>query len=356
MTHVNLVVVIPSLDPDEKTVDYVNRLIELGFRDIILVNDGSSSEYDHYFDEMGMKSECTVIKHAVNLGKGRAIKTGLNYFLNHYDRSEYPGVVTADSDGQHSPEDTLRVAQKLVENKNSLVLGIRDFNDPLVPAKQRKGRKITTVVFALLYSKIIKDALTGLRGLPYDFSATCLQLPGEGFDYEIGMLITAVREKRVIIEEKIQTIYYNNNDESHFKPVVDSIKIYALMFKTFVKYSLVSVFSFLIDISLFALFTKLVFVAFTPVKAIFYGTLLARILSSLFNFSLNKIFVFINNSSMKKTIGKYYILSVLQMLVSWLLVTGLFFLLKIDSIGIKIVVDLILFLFSYQVQRRWVFK
>ncbi|MDW7656168.1 MAG: GtrA family protein, partial [Bacillota bacterium] len=109
-------------------------------------------------------------------------------------------------------------------------------------------------------------------------------------------------------------------------------------------------------ISLFALFTKLVFVALTPAKAIFYGTLVARILSSLFNFSLNKIFVFINNSSIQKTIGKYYILSVLQMLVSWLMVTGLFFLLKIDSIGIKIVVDLILFLFSYQVQRRWVFK
>ncbi|MDW7659454.1 MAG: glycosyltransferase family 2 protein [Bacillota bacterium] len=250
MTHVNLVVVIPSLNPDEKTVDYVYRLVALGFRDIIVVNDGSSKEYDHYFDVLSGMPECTVLKHAVNLGKGRAIKTGLNYFLNHYDRSEYLGVVTADSDGQHSPEDTMRVALKLVEDKNSLVLGIRDFNDPLVPAKHRKGSKITTAVFALLYSKIIKDALTGLRGLPYDFAATCLQLPGEGFDYEIGMLITAVREKRVIVEEKIQTIYYNNNDESHFKPVVDSIKIYALMFKTFVKYSLVSVFSFLIDISL----------------------------------------------------------------------------------------------------------
>ena len=47
-------VVLPSLDPDEKLVAVVDGLLEYGFQDIILVNDGSKPENVHYFSPQMM--------------------------------------------------------------------------------------------------------------------------------------------------------------------------------------------------------------------------------------------------------------------------------------------------------------
>ena len=95
------VVLIPSLNPDEKLIRLLEGLHELDIRDILLVDDGSKPETKHYF-EQARQMGCRVVTHAVNLGKGRALKTGFNAFLNLFP--DRPGVVMADADGQHSPQ------------------------------------------------------------------------------------------------------------------------------------------------------------------------------------------------------------------------------------------------------------
>lgn len=352
----NVVMLIPSLNPNETTIRYIDELIDKGFSNIIIVNDGSKNQFNKYFDVISRRPQCIVLKHAVNLGKGRAIKTGLNYFLNNYESSDMIGVVTADADGQHSAEDTLKVAKSLEENKGSLILGTRDFDEVNVPFKSRNGNRITTFIFGLLYSKRINDTQTGLRGIPYSFIENCIKLTGERFEYEIGMLISAVRSKINIIEVKIQTIYFDSNRETHFDAIFDSLKIYSLIFRSFLKFTLTGLFSFGIDITLFALLTKIVFKSLSTEPTIFLGTFLARIVSSLFNYTTNKHVVFHNKESHQTTLLKYYFLSAVQMIASWLLVTKLFYMLKFDTTAIKIAVDLSLFFISYQVQRRWVFR
>ena len=59
-----VVVLIPSLEPDEMMVRYINELSEAGFDKIILVNDGSSKEYDKLF--LKVKEKVQLLKHAVN--------------------------------------------------------------------------------------------------------------------------------------------------------------------------------------------------------------------------------------------------------------------------------------------------
>ena len=122
----NIVILIPSLDPDHMLGKYVSGLIKAGFGKIVVVNDGSNKEYDHYFEDLKDKG-VTTLKHAVNQGKGRALKTGFHYILNTYSPEEVVGVVTADADGQHCVEDTVIVALQLAKD-NSFVLGSRDFN------------------------------------------------------------------------------------------------------------------------------------------------------------------------------------------------------------------------------------
>ena len=71
---------------------------------------------------------------------------------------------------------------------------------------------------------------------------------------------------------------------------------------------------------------------------------------------MNKNFVFNGEKRIHRTIVKYYSLAIFQMLLSAVMVTVIWNIFSGSETAIKIVVDTILFLVSYQVQRRWVFK
>ena len=65
----NITVILPSLDPDEKLSAVIDGLLEVGFQDILLINDGSKPENLHYFtDAAAAHPEITLLHHAVNRG------------------------------------------------------------------------------------------------------------------------------------------------------------------------------------------------------------------------------------------------------------------------------------------------
>ena len=102
----NISVVLPSLDPDEKLGIVIEGLLEHGFSDIILVNDGSKQENLHYFEEAAAAHPDVIhlLHHEVNKGKGAALKNAFRWFLQ--NRPGAAGVVTVDGDNQHHPADT----------------------------------------------------------------------------------------------------------------------------------------------------------------------------------------------------------------------------------------------------------
>ena len=72
---------IPSLNPDKKLLKVVNDLLKQTEYDIIVLDDGSNISNRHIFDEILKYERCHILRHAVNLGKGRALKDGFNYIL-----------------------------------------------------------------------------------------------------------------------------------------------------------------------------------------------------------------------------------------------------------------------------------
>lgn len=354
-----IVVIIPSLNPDDNLINTVESVIRQGFTDVILVDDGSKQECQRYFEQLESLDEVTVIHHEVNKGKGAALKTAFSYYLNNFDQKVYKGVVTADADGQHLAVDIYKTAERMLmqmksEKDRILVLGTRDFDDPIVPFKSKNGNKITTVVFQLLYQKRINDTQTGLRAISNAYIPDCMALKGERFEYEINMLIDAVTSKAEIIEEIIATVYLNQNRETHFHPVKDSMKIYRVMFASFIRFSCTGVLSMLIDQGLFAIFVNLVFAFLNTESAIVISTIIARVCSSLFNYTMNKNIVFKSGNGMKSFV-RYYILCVVQMIASAAGVTLAYILTRGNLSILKLVIDLLLFFISYQIQRRWVF-
>lgn len=359
----NVVILIPSLNPDEKLVNYVKELAGYGFPKILVVNDGSSSDYDCFFEECAAFEQCTVIRHEVNRGKGRALKTGMTYYLEHF-ADEYGGIVMGDADGQHALKDTAHIAEMIEEMPDTLVLGSRDFDLPNVPKRSRFGNKTTTLVFALLYGQRINDTQTGLRGIPNALMPWLIEIDGERFEYEMNMLIECRTRKVPIVETPIETIYLDDNSSSHFNPIRDSLKVYWLLLGRFIKYLCSSLVSSVVDILVYTLLVTLI-LPHNLVGGVLLATVIARVISSTCNFFINRRIVFKKHGDLTKSIAKYFALVIALILASSALVSGIRDLLNLipewnlqtkDTPLIKICVDMMLGIVSYNVQKRWVFK
>ncbi len=349
----NVTIVLPSLNPDEKLNMVVDSLLQEGFTDIIIVNDGSNETHLEPFMIADKHPEVTLLTHEVNRGKGRAMKTAFSYVLE--NRPETAGVITVDGDNQHTGKDIKACAQMLLEKKDHIILGCRDFNDPDVPAKSRFGNRLTRGIFRFLCGIKVSDTQTGLRAIPYSYLPLMCQVPGERYEYETEMFFAIKREKINITEVKIQTVYIEDNASSHFHPIRDSFRIYRIIFK----FVLSSVASFLIDYGLFTLLLFLLGNNVSRTIRLFIATFVARVLSSLFNFTMNKKAVFQSDAPIKKSLVKYYTLCICQMVLSYGILYLLSTLLQANSALeaiLKLIVDVFLFLISFQIQQRWVFK
>lgn len=354
MDNKDVVIVIPALNPEANLIDYVKELQATGENNILIIDDGSDADKANIFTSLADDLGCDVIRHAVNMGKGRALKDAFNYCLTNYKNSA-AGVITVDSDGQHTVQDVLRVKQALLENRNALILGARDFSQSNVPPKSEFGNKVTRGIIKLLYGGNISDTQTGLRGMSYDVLPQFLTLFGERFEYETGMLIEALREKIPIIEVKIQTIYFEENKGTHFNPIVDSWKIYKLILGTFIKYALSSFTSSIIDLGAFQLFSVLLRQSNLSVQ-VWGATILARVISSLYNYFVNKKVVFDDHEGANHSLVKYYLLVIAQMCASAGLVYLLVDAIHFPKLIVKMLVDTFLFFISFRIQKAWVFS
>lgn len=337
--------IVPSLNPDEKLLDVIKALRSKDFAHIIVVDDGSESQ--DIFDRI--KEYCDIIHHYKNLGKGRAMKTAFNYYLNNYS-GECRGVVLLDGDNQHGIADVYNCAQTLLDNPGSLVLGCRDFSLPNVPFTSRNGNKITAFVFKALCGIAVSDTQTGLRALGNSAIEAFLDTKGERFEYETNMLLETKNKEIPIVEVKIETIYLEGNKTSHFNPLTDGLSIYIVLFK----YLWASLASMVIDVGTFGI-SMLIF-AFCPSwLAVLISTVTSRILSSLFNFFVNHKLVFKSKERKHSTVWRYYILCVVQLAASYVGVFAVTEYLNMPSLIAKLLVDMLLFVVSFQVQREWVF-
>jgi glycosyltransferase involved in cell wall biosynthesis len=352
-------VVLPSLDPDEKLIRVVDGLLEHGFTDIILVNDGSKQENLHYFTDLAAAHpEIHLLHHEVNKGKGAALKNAFHWFLE--NRPEGYGVVTVDGDDQHHPEDTKRCCEQMMASGN-IVLGCRDFNQADVPARSSFGNKTTSLIFKIFVGMTISDTQTGLRAIPRKQLEVLAEIAGERFEYETNMLLAMKDNGMAFDEVKIRTVYIEENKSSHFRVIHDSWRIYKLILRHFFLYTLSSLLSAAVDVGLYALLTVLLQKMIKGIALTAVSGISARVVSSLFNFFMNKKLVFRTNISTGKAMIRYFTLAVPQMGAQVLLTQGVYALLNIsDSAAflrtlIYTVVMTALYFISYVIQQRWVF-
>ena len=344
----NIYIVIPSLNPDKKLKNTVEGMLKIGFKHILLVDDGSDSGHKIYFPKEN--ESITVLTHKTNLGKGAALKTAFNYILENIPDAD--GVITVDGDGQHTPEDALKCAEALEKNSEAVILGCRDFSGKDVPKRSSFGNKTTSLVFKALCGISVSDTQTGLRAFPRSVLSELIKIKGERFEYETNMLLVLSRKGISFKEVKISTVYLEENASSHFRPIRDSVRIYHFILSFFMS----SAISTVIDIVLFYILSRALS-ASLGTATVLAATVLARAVSSFTNYIINKQKVF-GAEKNQNSFLKYYALAVPQMLVSALIVTILKSIFTAGSFActiLKMIVDTVLFFISYRIQNCWVF-
>jgi len=380
----NLAVVIPAYKPEEALVGLADELLSSGFKEIIVVDDGGGEEFSAVFEQV-KKLGCTLLVHEVNKGKGRALKTAFEYIIS--EQRPYSAVITADADGQHLPKDIIHVGQETLDNENTMVLGGRVFSGK-VPLRSRFGNAVTRGVFNLVSGQKVHDTQTGLRGIPVSSLEKMTKLKGERYEFEMNMLLEAKRMELTIKEVEIETVYIDDNSSSHFNPLVDSWKIYkqifmfsgASIYRHIIMFGGSSLLAFGIDYLVFTLLNIFVPRIFTNISAtdrltipllgpkasptllmdievvLLIAVVGARIVSSLVNFFVNRNVVFGKKGKgfAKHVIG-YYILVVIILIANYFILFGF----KSAGINVyiaKVFTEAILFVLSFFVQRKVIFK
>ena len=357
------VILIPSLEPDERLPAYIKALKAGGFAHIVVVDDGSGAAYRPIFEAVDAVEDTVVLYHEVNQGKGVALKTGYRYIMENLH--EITGVITADADGQHTVKDCLHLAEELKNGRKALYLGSRDFNQENVPPKSRSGNKITTTVFKLLYGKYLPDTQTGLRAFRKEELPFMIQVEGERYEYEMKVLIACARKGIPMIPVTIETIYENDNEGTHFHPIRDSWRIYKVILGSFLKFMGSSLICVLVDQILSNLFLHWLFPLLNinihwklPLGLKLDNTSLAnytaRLISAILNFKLNKELVFKvkgqQGAALRYTVTAVIVVILSTLGIKALMHTGLSFTMA------KIITDTILYFVSYRLQQRWVFR
>ncbi|MBM4094785.1 MAG: glycosyltransferase [Planctomycetes bacterium] len=335
-----VVILIPAFKPGPRLVDFVQELAVAGAR-IVVVDDGSGPEFGELFAALQRVGETVILRHAINLGKGAALKTGLNYIA--CEAGGCVGVVTADADGQHILEDVLAVADSLTADPQSLILGVRGFEGEL-PLRSRLGNALTRHVMRWIMGQNVSDTQTGLRGIPMAMIPRLLVIPHQGYEFELEMLLICKYEGVRIRETGIQTIYLDGNRSSHFNPLLDSFRIYFVL----LRFTFVSLISAVLDNLVFAA----VFACWPNLGA---AQITGRVLATLFNFWGNRNTVFRSKEQVTRTLPKYLLLVAVSGAMSYGLIR-LFSLSGVMDVYVaKILAETILFFANFVVQRDFVF-
>lgn len=351
-----LYAIIPAYEPLPSLPELVRETLKITLlKGVVVVDDGSVKEGTaETFAEIEKIEGCILLRHPKNKGKGASMKTAFKYLLEKDEN--IIGAVTVDADGQHLPVDIEKVLSSFLEHQEDYVLGVRDFStlEVKIPWRSRFGNNMTEKVFKFFTGTPLKDTQTGLRVYPRDFMMEALNIKPDRYEFELEALLRYYRCGMGIIRQvPITTVYEENNPSSHFNPIKDSIRIYAI----FLKFIGASVISSIID---FVIFTIMILCLGSDrvvfgCSSIFLSLLTARIISCSVNFVLDKEAVFGSKGHWLRQSLLFFLLAIFLFTASYFGIRGLKHF-GIHPIIAKILVEGTLFFLSFAFQNSVIFR
>lgn len=325
-----MVILMPVYNPDERIVNYVKKLKENNYQ-VVLINDGSKSEYHSLFEKM--VHDCKIINYPFFKGKGYAIKKGIHYIKEHLQDKKGIIILENEYDLMH-----INHIRTLI-NKNSQKMCV----------VHHKGKRFLTKLFSMIYNKEFIDVDSELFAFSMNYIDQMMAVDENC--YEVQSLIQSVQNSQEIEEIQLE----NKQQPFHLKN--KTIQIMYVIFLHLIRFISSSIISSVIDVLLaWILLDVLKLWMTSDFWRIALSSLIARILSTIVNYVINKKYVFKGKNNSKQTAIRFLVLTVVITVLSTLFVYAASSLHIMSEKLAKPVGDLLLFLLSYSAQTKWVFK
>lgn len=212
----SILVIVPAYNEGKGVSTTVTRLLAAGYQ-VVVVDDGSRDETAEV-----RHLPIVYLRHAVNLGQGAALQTGMTYAL----RSGADIAVHFDADGQHDFKQIERLIAPILDGKADVVYGsrfLRKQDTAQVPFSKRIILRGGILISWLLTRVLLSDTHNGFRA----FSRRALesvQLQGNGFGHATEIL-QRVREAGLRFVEVPITITYSDYSQQKGQRISNSLNI-----------------------------------------------------------------------------------------------------------------------------------
>ncbi len=189
----------------------------------VIVVDDASTQLPPDFEKTLADNDIQLLRHARNQGYGAAIMTG----IAELSRQGYNYAITLDADAQHSPEDLLAFVEAIETNgtaKDTIFVGVRDFNVPNVPDSSKFGRSFSNFWVKLETGVACEDTQSGYRAYPISpmMKMRCISTR---YTFAVESLVRAFWGGVQLRELPIHVTYQTKDKYvSHFRPFMDNFR------------------------------------------------------------------------------------------------------------------------------------
>ena len=192
-------IVIPAFNEATRLPGVLKRILHLGYRHIIVVDDGS----DDNTADVAREHNVYVVRHPINLGVGAATQTGIAYALK--NGASY--IVTLDGDHQHLPEDIEHLLSAIRDSDKDMIIGSRFMkHDNQIPPIRYFYNQIGNIVTFLVTGHYLTDSQSGMKVISRKF-AKDTRINCNGFEFCVEMIRNAKRHRYKISEIPISVKY-----------------------------------------------------------------------------------------------------------------------------------------------------
>ena len=309
---------------------YVKKLKEKNY-DVVVINDGSDENYHAVFERMVY--DCKIINYPHFKGKGYALKKGYQYVKEHL--KDKKGILILENEYDLKLVD--QMSQSINEDASKFYF------------VHHQGKKILSQLFSLIYNQKFINVDSELFGFSISYLDEMLEVDENC--YEVQALIDQVQNQHDIEEIKVKKL-----SQEAFHPKNKTSQIIYVIFLHLIRFVSSSIISSIIDVLLAWILLDVLKIWMTSdFWRIALASLIARVISTIVNYVVNKKYVFKGKTNNRQTAIRFLILTVIITILSTLFVyVASIFNIMSEKLA-KPVGDLLLFLLSYSAQTKWVF-
>lgn len=218
----SILVVIPAFNAERTVGDVVRGIQKVSpDLDVLVIDDGSTDDSAGAAEQAG----ADVVRHSCNMGKGAALRTGFQRFLE----GSHKAVITLDADGQHSPDEIPALVDCWLEDGADIVVGTRKRSVGSMPLLRILTNTVSSWLVSLSAGSRIRDSQSGYRLITRPVIQE-VRTDSLGYAAESEILIKAGSMGFHIGSAPISTIY--EDEKSYIHPLKQPLLFLGLILKS----------------------------------------------------------------------------------------------------------------------------